>query len=130
MADLGNVESMLTGLSDESSQRILKAVFKYVLKTLRFGRATTSTSSGANILAAAQNFGGGFFSATTPSIANTEFVLAHRFGRPPYLLLPCLPLDQLNAAIVRLTVSRAADASNVYLKSPDTSQPVFVYLEG
>jgi hypothetical protein len=127
MASSGNVEAMLNGVSDGETARILKAVFKYVLRNLRMGRATTSV---AGQPAAAENFSGGFFSATTPAIANTEFVIVHRFGRPPYLLQPVLPLDQVSAAIVRLTVSRAADIDNVYLKSPDTEQPIFVYLEG
>lgn len=113
---------MLNGIADLVSQRILKAAFKYLLRDIRFGRVIVGK--------AATNMSGGYFSGITPSVANQEFAIAHTFGSPPYLLLPVLPMDQVSASMVRLTVSRAADANNVYLKSPETSQTVFVYLEG
>lgn len=113
---------MLNGITDLIPQRILKAAFKYILRDIRFGRVTVGK--------AATNMSGGFFSGMTPAIANQEFAVAHTFGTPPYLLLPVLPLDQVSASMVRLTVSRPADAQNVYLKSPDVSQSIFVYLEG
>lgn len=113
---------MLNGLQDLITQRILKAAFDYILGDIRFGRVTVGK--------AAMNMSGGFFSAKTPSNANQEFTVPHTFGIPPYLLLAVLPLDQVGASMVRLQVSRAADANNVYLKSPDTSQTIFVYLEG
>jgi hypothetical protein len=121
MADQGNVETMLYGLP-VPEQRILRAVFEYILNDVRFGRAEDGES--------AQNMGGGFFRATTPAIADTEFAIAHSFGHPPYLLIPVLPLNVAGAKIVRLTVSRAADSTNVYLKSPDASAPITVFLEG
>lgn len=122
MASASNVETMLNGIVDLVPQRILKAAFKYILRDIRLGRVTVGK--------AATNLSGGFFSGKTPSVANQEFTIPHTFGSPPYLLLPVLPLDQVGASMVRLTLSRAADASNVYLKSPDTAQTVFVYLEG
>jgi hypothetical protein len=121
MADQGNVDTMLYGFP-VPEQRILRAIFAYILKDVRFGRAEAGEPS--------QNMGGGFFRATTPAIADTEFTVAHTFGHPPYLLIPVLPLNVVSAKIVRLTVSRAADSSNVYLKSPDASAPITVYLEG
>ena len=123
MADYGNVETMLAGFPDRDVRKIFNAVFKYILKAgLRFGRAIAGDAS--------ENFGGGFFSAVTPAVANTEFTVPHSFGRKPYLLIPVLPLDTVNAKIVRLQVSRAADASRIYLKSPDTDAAVYFYLEG
>lgn len=131
MASFGNIDAMLTGVDDVGLQRVLKGVFRYLLTNLRLGRATGSTGqSAASTAIPSENLSGGFFTATTPGTANQEFTVPHNFGRAPYLLIPVIPLDQLGAAIVRLTVSRAADASNVYLKSPDTSQPVYMYLEG
>lgn len=131
MASPGNIEAMLGGVSDVSLQGTLKAIFRYLLSNLRFGRATGSTlQSAVSTAIPAENLTGGFFTATTPTIANTEFMLPHNFGRAPYLLIPVVPLDQVGAAVVRLTVARAADSSNVYLKSPETSQPIYVYLEG
>lgn len=131
MASFGNIDAMLSGVSDVGMQRILKGVFQYLLSNLRFGRATGSTSqSAASTAVPAENLNGGYFTATTPAVANREFTIPHNFGHAPYLLIPVVPLDQVGAAIVRLTVSRVADSSNVYLKSPETSQPIFVYLEG
>ena len=122
--DYGNIENLLNGLED-TTNRILRGVFKIVTRDVRFGRAT-----GLTAVVPSKNFGGGFVSFTTPGTANKEFAVAHSFGRPPYLLVPAAPLNQANAAIVRLTVSRAADATYVYLKSPDTNAVAFVYLEG
>jgi hypothetical protein len=122
MADFGNVETMLAGVLDTNLRKILKAIHEYELKDLRFGRASDGDPS--------KNFGGGFFRLTTPAVANTEFSILHTFGRKPYLLIPVLPLDQIGAKIVRLEVTRAADASRVHLRSPETSAAVFVYLEG
>lgn len=122
MADFGFTQNMLAAVGDSKLRKILESVFRYVLKDIRFGRGVDGEP--------AVNMGGGFFDATTPSVANTEFSISHTFGRTPYLLIPVLPLNQVNAKIVRLQVSRAADASRVYLKSPDTDAAVFVYLEG
>lgn len=122
MANSSTAETALNGIQDLTTQRVLKAVFKSILSDIRFGRATVGR--------AAMNMSGGYFSGTTPAVANQEFAIAHNFGSPPYLLLPVLPLDQVGASMVRLTLSRAADASNVYLKSPETGQTVFFYLEG
>lgn len=122
MADYANIETMLAGLSDVDQRKILNAVFKYLLKDIRLGRAVDGDP--------AQNFAGGFFLATTPSVANEEFTIPHTFGRKPYLCIPVLPLDAVNAKIVRLQVSRAADAQRIYLKSPETDAEIYLYLEG
>lgn len=122
MADFGNVNTYLNGLADGDVKRILAQVLEYILKDIRFGRAVAGDPS--------KNFGGGFFSGTTPSVANTEFTIAHTFGRKPYLAVQVLPLDQVGAKTVRLEVTRAADSNRVYLRSPDTDSVVFLYLEG
>lgn len=130
MAAPGAIDTMLAGVSDVGLQRVLKGIFRYLLTNLRVGRATGSSQSAVSTTVPSENLTGGFFTATTPAVANQEFTVPHNFGSTPYLLIPVAPLDQVSAAIVRLTVSRAADASNVYLKSPDVSQPFYVYLEG
>ena len=131
MASPGNIEAMLNGISDASLQGILKNVFRYLLTNLRFGRATGSTGqSAASTAIPAENLNGGYYTVTTPAGANTEFAVPHNFGHAPYLCIQVMPLDQVSAAIVRLTNSRVADASNVYLKSPETSQTIYLYLEG
>lgn len=122
MADRGYVEALLASLPDGGMQKVFNTVFRYLLADIRFGRAEAGEPS--------KNFGGGFFTATTPSTPNEEFSIAHSFGRPPYLLIPVLPLDQVGATIIPLRVERAADSSKVYLSSSETDQPIVIYLEG
>ncbi len=122
MADYGNVNTSLNGLED-LPKRILTKVFEYILQDIRFGRAEAGEPS--------KNFGGGFFAVTTPSAANTEFTVPHTFGRPPYLCMQVAPLDQVGAKIgVEIEVTRAADASRLYFKSPVADALVFFYIEG
>lgn len=121
---------MISSIPDQKIQVALKSVFRYFVSNILFGRATGSTQSQASTSVRATNMGGGYISGTTSAVANREFAVPHNIGHAPYLLIPVLPLDQVNAAMVRLIVSRAADGSNVYLKSPDTSQPFFAYVEG
>lgn len=122
MADLGAVEAMLQSLPEEQGRRTHREVWKQVLPDMRFGRATPTGP--------AKNFGGGFFGATTSATPDREFVVPHSFGRPPYLLIPVLPLDTVGATIVPLTITRTADSRNVYLSSSEASAPVYFYLEG
>ena len=122
MADQGYVESLLASMPDNDLRKMFGAVFRYVLKDVRFGRAESGEAS--------KNFGGGFFTATTPATPNEEFSVAHSFGRPPYLLIPVLPLDQVGATIIPLRVERAADSAKVYLSSSESDQPIYIYLEG
>lgn len=122
MSDIGNVETMLAGIPDQDLRKILKRVFEYVLTDTRFGRAEDGERS--------KNFGGGFFAIRTAENAGDEFIIPHSFGRPPYLLLGALPLDAVNATLVPLTITRAADANNVYLSSTEEDTPIVVYLEG
>jgi diacylglycerol kinase family enzyme len=124
MADRGYVKTILAGLKPEadSLKRSFTAIFEYLLKDIRFGRAEDGVAS--------TNFGGGFFTATTAAVANEEFSITHSFGRTPYLLIPVLPLDAVDASIVPLQVTRAADAQKVYLSSSETGVSIVVYLEG
>lgn len=122
MADLGAVEALLQSLPDDHDRRIHKEVWKRVMRDQRFGRVVPGT--------AAVNLGGGFFAVTTPATPDTEFSIPHTFGRPPYLLIPMLPLDQVGAKIVPLRTARAADTANIYLSSPTASATLYFYLEG
>jgi hypothetical protein len=121
VSDIGNVETSLAGL-DRDEQRIFKSIFQYILGDMRFGRAEDST--------VAKNFGAVFYSGTTHATPGTEFSIPHGFGRPPYLLIPVLPLDAVNATLVPLTVTRAADSSRIYLSSSVASAPFVVFIEG
>ncbi len=122
MADMGAVNTNLNGVPDEGLKRILLRIFEYILKDIRFGRAIDGDAS--------KNFGGGFFAATTPAIANEEFTIAHTFGRTPYLCMPVIPLHSVGAKLVRLTNVRAADSARIYLASPDVDADFTLYIEG
>lgn len=121
MADPGFAAQLLAG-ADSALRRGLKQVFDYVLKSLKFGPADANTAS--------LNFGAHYYESTTPSTANTEFVVAHRFGLAPYLLIPVLPVTSSGLELVPLYTTRPADASYVYLRSSSTNAVFRFYLEG
>lgn len=90
---------------------------------LRFGPVDTNRPR-------TENFAGIYISGTTPATANTEFSIAHGLGTKPNVLIPFLDLNTINSRIAGdLTVSRAADASRVYLTSASTTATFTAYLE-
>ena len=101
---------------------MLTRVFEYFVENNELGPVAHQTKL--------TNFKGYYAQSTTSSTANDEFSVRHGIGRTPYLLVPVLPLDDTTAQLVRLKVSRAADAQRIYLTSPDTSAPIFLWLEG
>lgn len=121
MATTGYVEQLI-GPVEGGLKSVLKRVFDYVLAEVRFGRPDDQGKS--------ENFYGHFYWGTTPASAGTEFTIAHGKGRTPYLLIPVLPLDTVGNQLVPLEVTRAADATRVYLKSTATSAPFVVMIEG
>lgn len=120
MATPGYIES-LTGTLEADLRLAFKRVFDYVLRNLRFGPVAHQTRT--------ENFQAYYYTATTPATANQEFSIAHGLGRVPYVLIPVLSLDSINQSIVPLTVSRAADASRLYLASSSTSAAIAVMVE-
>ena len=68
-------------------------------------------------------------SGTTAAIANTEFSIKHGQDGSPVQLIPILDLSAVNAQLVPLTTSRAADAERVYLKSSVASAPFNALVE-
>lgn len=123
MANLGLVTQELNGLPANLRPVFLR-IFQGILRSLRFGHPTGDDPDPS------ENFGGGFYSVTTHATPGSEFTIAHGFGRAPYLLIPVLPLDVVNAELVPLTVSRAADERRIYLTSSVASAPLTVYVEG
>ena len=120
MATPGYIESLVGNL-DPPLRASLVRIFDYVLRNLRFGPVTNQVRT--------ENFQAYYLTGTTPAVANQEFSLAHGLGRVPYVLIPVLSLDSVNQAIVPLQVSRAADASRVYLKSSSTSAAIAIMVE-
>lgn len=120
MADSSYIESILGGLAADV-KRAVGAAFTYALDNLRLGPFDAGTR--------ARNFQWYWLSGTTSSNANQEFSIPHGLGRTPYLVLPVLPLNQVNAQIVPLQVTRAADMNRIYLASSSTSAAVSLLVE-
>lgn len=123
MATPAYVETLMGALNADI-RRVFRVVFTYLLANLRFGRPDATTGKRS------ENFQLYPVEGTTPSVANTEFSIAHRLGVAPYLALPVLPLQTQGAKMVRLEVSRVADTNRVYLKSPDTDATFTLLIEG
>lgn len=115
------MSALTGGLPDDIRRALQNAADFFFKSNLRIGVPEDATAS--------ENLHCFFFSATTPSTANTEFSVAHHLQSVPYLLIPVLNVQNVNEAIVPLTVTRAADAQRVYLKSSSTSAPVRFMLE-
>lgn len=118
MADRGYIRSLLNGITDEATRRNLALAFDEVVDNFRIGPVDDRTR--------AVNGQTYFFQATTSSVASAEFTIAHGQGQTPLWLRPIVPLDAVNGQIVPLVVSRAADASRIYLKSTSTGASIFV----
>ena len=120
MADIGYVRTLLTGLEDEKTRRILMTVFEHVLGNLRFGEPDHQ--------ARATNFQ--LYAQVSTTASDTgEFSIAHGLPTAPHLAIPVLDLSATGASIVPLTVTRAADTKRLYLKSGSTSMPIVLLVE-
>ena len=108
MADIGFVRSLLAGIADATTKRILTSVHEHVLGNLRFGDPEHQ--------ARAENFQAYFYTSTTASDTG-EFSVAHGLNVTPNLLIPILDVKQVGASWPTLTISRAADARRVYFKA-------------
>jgi hypothetical protein len=120
MASKGYVESQLNRL-DSKVKNVLTQVFAHVLDTYQIG--------GLSHQEKAINFKWIRLDSTTASVANEEFTIQHGAGQMPLYLLPLVPLDSSGTWLPRLKVTRAADASRIYLSSPDTGAPFSVLME-
>lgn len=119
MASKGYLEQILNALPSDSRGPVVRA-FQYVADNLRFGLQSDRTR--------AENMHGYRIDATTHVTANTEFSVSHGLGQAPTLVIPILPLAVGNQ-LVPLVVTRAADASRVYLRSSSTGAPISLYVE-
>ena len=121
MAALGGVLADLGGLPADVKKAFTN-LLTYLVPNQRFGPIAHQTKS--------ENFQAYFVNSTTDS-STGEFSILHGMGRTPYLAVPFLPLDNVGARTVPLTVTRLADAQRVYLKTEagSTSAPFTVLLE-
>ena len=120
MADIAFVEAAFGAVDKEVKKASVEA-HRYVLNNLTIGAPEDTRR--------AKNFQWYRFDATTSSVANTEFSIAHGLGRTPTMILPVLMLANEGAQMVPLQVSRAADMNRIYLKSSSTSAAISVLVE-
>lgn len=120
MADIGYIRSLLIGIKDEATRRILTSAFEHVLGNLRVGAPAHQTR--------AENFQQYFENSTTAS-DTSEFSFAHGLVTTPKYAIPLLELDKPGAMLVPLEVSRAADNRRIYLKSTSTNAPILLLIE-
>lgn len=120
MADASYIKSLFGGV-DEAVKKAADQAFTYLLGNLKIGPFNQNRRS--------LNFQWYWLQGTTHPNANTEFSIAHGLGRAPSVILPVIALDQIGSQLVPLQVSKAPDASRIYLKSSSTSAAFTVLVE-
>ncbi len=120
MADKGTVELILNTLPTAQRRPIGDAI-KHVMETWRQGQPDDGDRATNGQLY--------IRSSTTPSTAGTEFSIVHGLGSAPTAIYPVLFLDSTVHQLVPLQVSRAADATRIYLKSTSTNAAFSVWVE-
>lgn len=121
MAAIGYLESLVNTLPADI-RKVFVSFIREAFKTLAFGAPDTSA-------VAATNFAGNLVPVTTSSTANQEVVVPHSLARKPRLLIPMLDPNTVNATLPAITVTRAADANNVYVSSPVTDASFHFFVE-
>ena len=107
-------------MPDETTRRALETIFAHILGNIRFGVPEHRTRTVNHQL---------YFQTFTTGASTGEFSIAHGLGQVPHLALQAIDLSQPGARTVPLEVSRAADATRIYLKSTSTSAPGLVLVE-
>ncbi len=117
MSDKAYVNTQLNALPADIRLPLRNAMW-YQMDNFRIGTGPRATN--------AQWFR---VTGTTHATAQTEFSVKHGLSYAPSLLMPILDLSVVNSQTVPLTVSRAADAERIYLKSSSTTASFVVLLE-
>lgn len=117
MATKGAIDLYVNALPEDLRYAVRSALY-YMLDNYRIGDA-----------ARAENFQWYPIESTTATVANTEFTVRHGLGATPARFIPVMRLNEVGNALVPLTVTRAADATFLYLKSSSTSAVFSGFLE-
>lgn len=122
MAALGGLESLVGSLPADT-KRVMTELLRALVPNLRFGPVAHQQK--------AENFAGYTLVSTTASDTTTEFSIAHGLGRQPFRFMPALDLNSSGMELVRVRVSRPADASRIYLraKAGSTNAVFAMYVE-
>src|SRR5690606_4295331 len=120
MASKGYIEALLARFPAEQ-KRDLQLAFQHVLEDFRLGRPEDSQR--------ATNLQAYYFETTTPPTPHAEFEIVHGLGRPPYLLVPVLSLQDVVARVVPVRVTRAADSCRIDRSRSAAEAPIAVLVE-
>lgn len=123
MAAIGYLESLLNTLEAEL-RKTLTAFVREAFKTLSFGTPSDEEA------VASTNFAGHLVPWTTDSVADQEVAIPHELGRIPRLVITGLvDPSVVGCSAPVVTVTQAADATNLYLSSDVTNTHCLVYVE-
>lgn len=120
MSSKGYVDSLINRLEDKM-RLALRYAFEHVIDQGQIGAIGNQEK--------ATNFRWYRLDGTTSTTANAEFTVAHGLGVAPHHFLPYVPVTSSGAQMVRLKATRAADATRLYLSSPDTGAAFSVLVE-
>lgn len=122
MADQGYIDSLLNRL-DAKVRQSMSLAFRHVVDGgIRIG--------GVDHQERARNLAWIRLDGQTSSTANAEFSIQHGLGQiPTAIVSQYVPLNSTGSQVVRLKVTRMADASRLYLSSPDTGASFSVLVE-
>jgi len=117
---LGGLEAIVGGLEDKTKKTMVE-LLRALVPFLRFGPLDS---------AKAENFNG-FNVTSTTATSTSEFSIEHGMGRAPYRAMPVIDLSVVGSRLVPLTVTRAADARRVYVKTESgfTNAEFSLYVE-
>ena len=122
MADIGYVRTLLAGISDQTTRRIIEQAFEYTYGNLRYGEPDHQTR--------AVN-GQFYYLQSTTATDTSEFSVAHGLDSAPALALPLLDLNRVGDVLPQISVSRAADSKRIYFKAAagSTNMPFTVLVQ-
>lgn len=123
MADLGFIESALLPLPLELRPPVM-AAFREVVKQMRIGPVVDVETARRST-----NLGGHLVPFTTSATVNAEVALPHGLGYAPSIAMPVIPVGVANATVPTLVVTRASDATYVYVKSAVAGATGILYVE-
>lgn len=123
MASVGYLEGQLNALPVE--QRRVHVQVVRALGELRFGAPSEEDEP-----VACENFGAHLVPFTSSSTANNTNAVAHGLGRVPRLFFQVMDPNTVGSRVVGdLEVTRAADATYLYVATATTGAALLLYVE-
>lgn len=122
MADLGYLKALARGIPDAKTRNIIEQMATHIVENIRLGVPEHQTRA-VNLQA--------YWMQSTTAASTGEFSIVHGLNTVPHYAIQVLELDKVGSKAGGLTVSRAADASRIYLKADagSTNVPVTFLIE-